>query len=451
MRSIDWRGVREEAVRHLTALIRIDTSNPPGNELAAAEYLAGVLSDEGLSPHVLKSSPTRAGVVSRLKGSGELPPLMLLGHLDVVPAIVEEWTHPPFGGELIDGIIWGRGATDCKDLVTVNLMITLLCHRLNLPLKGDLVNLSHADEENSDFAYGMAWLAKEHAEIFDAPYALYEGGGDEIEILGKRIQTITASEKGWCTVEITTRGQGGHSSRPHTNNPLYHMAPILAGLRDHKMPVHLTRTTAGFFMAMADLFESNDPETAKLFREMAEQATAEAALARLPISDNERIWFDAMLRSTAAPTMMRGSNSRWALPTEAHLTLNGRILPGQSEDDYRRELRAIVGAGVDLRIEGFQPGIECALDTPLYRSIQRVMGRRSPDVPLVPILQTGGTERALLHSLGVQVYGFKPVRSEAGMPASQMAHGVDERVSVNNLLYALQCLFEVVCDLNGIH
>lgn len=451
MIPINWHAVREEAVQHLQALIRIDTSNPPGNELAAAEYVAGVLAGEGLSPRVLKSSPARASVVTRLKGSGERPPLMILGHLDVVPADAGEWSHSPFGGELIDGFVWGRGAIDNKDLVTANLMITLLCHRLGLPLKGDLVCLAHADEESSDFAYGMAWLAREHRDIFDAPYALYEGGGDEIDLAGRRVQSITASEKGWCTVEVTTRGQGGHSSRPHADNPLFHMAPILSRLQAHKMPLHMTRTAADFFTSVASLFEANEPETARLFREMAVPTTAESALARLSVSDLERIWFDALLRSTAAPTMMRGSNSRWALPTEAHLTLNGRVLPGQSAEEYERELRAIVGTDVDMRIEGFQAGIECDLDTPLYHSIQRVMGRRNPDAPLIPILQTGGTERALLHDLGVAVYGFKPFRREANVPPpSQMGHGVDERISIENLMYSLHSLFEIVCDLNAI-
>jgi len=437
-------------VGHLQALLCINTSNPPGNELAAAEYLAGVLTREGLSPLVLKSSPTRGNIITRLPGTGEQPPLMLMAHLDVVPAIPEEWAHPPFGGNLIDGVIWGRGALDCKGLVAAGLMTILLSHRLGLPLKGDLVVLAHADEE-SDFAYGISWLAREHHDLFDAPFALYEGGGEEFKVAGKRVQTVATAEKGWCTVEVTTHGQGGHSSVPHRNNPLFHMAPILSCLRTVKMPIHITDTVAGFFQGLRELFESDEPEKASLFRQMAGPASAEEALQRLPISDSQRIWFDAMLRNTAAPTMMRGSNSRWALPSEARLTLNGRILPGQSAEDYERELRAILGPEIDHRIEELHLGIESEIYTPIYRSIQRVMARQSPDVPVIPVLMTGGTERGLMSELGVQVYGFWPRRLEPGAPSlSQLAHGVDERVSVDNLLYATQCLLDIVCDINGV-
>ena len=336
MSAINWNEIRDEAVQHLQTLIRIDTSNPPGNELAAAEYLAGILAREGLSPRVLRSSSIRGSVVTRLQGSGEKPPLMLLGHLDVVPAIPEEWTHPPFGGEEIDGFIWGRGALDCKGLVVANLMVTLLCHRLKLPLKGDIVFLAHADEESSDFAYGMTWLVREHRDIFDAPFALYEGAGDEFKVAGRQIQTVAAAEKGWCTIEVITCGQGGHSSMPHGNNPLFHMAPILTRLQRQKMPVHMTDTVARFFAGLAKLFRSDAPETAKSFRQMTDPAMVDATMDQLPISDSQRIWFEALLRNTATPTMIRGSNSRWALPTEAHLTLSGRVLPGQSAEDYER-------------------------------------------------------------------------------------------------------------------
>jgi len=452
MTAVNWNQVRDEAVRHLQALLRIDTSNPPGNELAAAEYVAGVLTSEGLSPLVLKSSPSRGNVITRLPGSGEQPPLMIMAHLDVVPAIPEEWTHPPFDGHLADGFLWGRGAIDCKGLVVADLMVALLFHRLGLPLKGDLVCMAHADEESSDFAYGLSWLAREHGDLLDAPFALYEGAGEEFEIAGKRVQTVATGEKGWCTVEVTTHGQGGHSSVPHSNNPLFHMAPILSRLQSARMPIHITGTVAGFFQELSKLFESDKPETASLFRQMADPITAEAALQRLPISDSQRIWFDAMLRNTATPTMMRGSNSRWALPSEAHLTLNGRVLPGQSAEDYERELGAILGQETDYRIEGFHKGIECETETPVYRSIQRVMARQSPDVPVIPVLMTGGTERGLLKELGVQVYGFFPKRLEPGVPPLlQLAHGVDERISVDSLLYATQCLFELVYDINKVN
>ena len=448
---VNWRQVRDEAVRHLQALVRLDTSNPPGNELAAAEYLTGVLKTEGLSPSVFKSSPTRGIKVTRLSGTGNQPPLMLMGHLDVVPAIPEQWTHHPFGGELIGDFIWGRGTLDCKGLVVAHLMVILLFQRLGLPLKGDLVYMAHADEESSDFAFGLSWLAREHPDLFDAPYALYEGAGEEIQITGKRLQAVAVAEKGWCTIEVKTHGKGGHSSVPHRDNPLYHMAPVLSRLQNTKMPVHIIATVARFFRGLSELFEPA-AETSRLFHAMDNPTLADVSLQQLPVAESQRIWFDAMLRNTAAPTMIQGSNSPWALPAKAHLTLNGRILPGQSASDYERELHDILGAEADYHIEGFQEGIESRIDTPPYASIQRVMGRKNPDVPVLPILMTGGAERHLLKKMGVDCYGFWPRRLEPGVPpAMQMAHGVDERISADNLLYATQCLFEIVCDVNGIY
>jgi acetylornithine deacetylase/succinyl-diaminopimelate desuccinylase-like protein len=447
---IQWDVVRDEAIRHLQALIRMNTTNPPGNEAVAAEYLAGVMAAEGLAPIVLKATPTRGSVMTRLRGNGAQPPLMLMAHLDVVPAQAGEWTHPPFAGELIDGFIWGRGAVDCKRLVAADLMVLLLCHRLGLPLKGDLVCLAHADEE-SDFTDGMALLVREHRALFDAPYALYEGAGGDAEIAGKRFVTLATAEKGWCTIEVITRGKGGHSSLPHADNPLYHMAPILARLQASKMPLHMTETTAGFFRGLSAAFASEAPKIAGLLSQMCDPATAEAALEQLPADEAQRIQFDAMLRNTVGPTMMAGSSSRWALPSQAIMTLNGRLLPGQTPADFERELRAILGPGVEYRIADLHVGAQSDLDAPVCKSIQSVMRRRDPAAPVIPTLQTGGTERGLLKSIGVQTYGFVPYRAEPGIPAvSQMAHGFDERISADNLLYAVRCLFDVVCDINGI-
>ena len=451
MDRVNWESVRDEAARHLRELVRIDTSNPPGNELPAAEYLAEVLGKEGLSPLVLKSAAQRGSVVTRLAGSGAQPPLMLLAHLDVVPARPREWTHPPFGGDLVDGLIWGRGTLDCKGLVVSDLMVMLLCQRLGLPLKGDLVCMAHADEESSDFAYGMAWLIREHRDLFDAPYALYEGGGEEFEVGGQRLQTVTSAEKGWCTVDVVTRGQGGHSSVPHSNNPLFHMAPILTRLQGGKMPIHVVETVAGFFDGVRKKVESTEPEFAEQLGKMVDPTSAGEALSCLPVDEMQRAWFEALLRNTAAPTMMEGSNSRWALPSEAHLTLNGRVLPGQSMEDYEQELQDILGPGVEYRIEGFKEGTECPVDTPVVDSIQRVMARRNPGVPVIPEMATGGAERGLLKDIEVQCYGFWPRRFEAGVPPGrELGHGVDERISVDNLLFATRCLFEIVCDINGI-
>ena len=217
------------------------------------------------------------------------------------------------------------------------------------------------------------------------------------------------------------------------------------------MPIHVVDTVAGFFDGVGKRVESTEPEFAEQLRRMVDPATAAEGLRALPVDEMQRAWFEALLRNTAAPTMMEGSNSRWALPSEARLTLNGRVLPGLSMADYEQELQAILGPGVEYRIEGFKEGTECQVDTPVVDSIQRVMARRNPGVPVIPDMTTGGTERGLLKDVGVQCYGFWPRRFEPEVPPGrELGHGVDERISVDNLLFATRCLFEIVCDINGI-
>ncbi|HHH41942.1 MAG TPA: M20/M25/M40 family metallo-hydrolase, partial [Chloroflexi bacterium] len=221
--EINWQEATEEAVRHLQGLIRINTTNPPGNERVAADYLAELLSAEGYDPVVLESAPGRGNVVARYRGSGEAPPLLLLSHLDVVPVEPEHWDHAPFGGEVADGIVWGRGALDMKSIVVMQLMTMLLLKREEVPLKRDVIFAATADEEMGG-RYGAGFLVDEHLDLIRAEHALSEFGGFPIDLGGRRIYLCQVAEKGICWVRMRARGRPGHGSTPHRDNAVVKLA-----------------------------------------------------------------------------------------------------------------------------------------------------------------------------------------------------------------------------------
>ncbi|MSP13661.1 MAG: M20/M25/M40 family metallo-hydrolase [Chloroflexi bacterium] len=452
--AINWDELQAETVRHLQALIRVDSSNPPGNELPAAEYLAHVLATAGYRPLILQSAPGRASLIVRLKGNGSQPPLMIMSHLDVVPADPTQWKHPPFSGKLVDNVIWGRGTIDTKKTTVACLMAMLLIQRYKLPLQGDLVMLAHADEE-SDFTYGMSWLIRHHRDLFDAPYAIYEGGA-ELNIAGKDFILVDTAEKGWCTIQVHTKAAGGHSAVPHPDNALLHMGRLLDKLAQQQMPVHPTETVLGFFGALANAFAPEEAKSdgfARLGDALSRSQTAQidAMLSALPIEPDLRYRFNALMRNTLAPTLLKGGISRWALPANAHLTLNGRLLPGQNATGFERELREILGSTTEYDIEDLHLGTECSQNTPLFQAITRVMHRLEPGVPVIASMLTGGTERGLLQEIGVNVYGFSPIKEGVGQPPTfSLAHAPNERISVDNLIFCSRTLFEVICEANQV-
>lgn len=240
-----WAQIGDEAVEHLSRLIRIDTSNPPGNETPAALYLKQAFEREGFEEmHLLESAPRRGNLIVRLRGDGSQRPLLLSAHLDVVPAEPEQWTHPPFSGKVIDGMVWGRGALDMKHMVAMSLVVMLLAKRHALPLKRDLIFAAVADEEMA-FDYGSRWLVENHPDLLRAEYGLCEMGGILTSFAGRRIYPIQVAEKGVCWLRMRARGQPGHGSTPHGDNAVVHLARALARLGDGSaMPIHVTPVTA---------------------------------------------------------------------------------------------------------------------------------------------------------------------------------------------------------------
>ena len=445
--KLDWEQIEREAVARLREMIRFDTTNPPGNELPLVRQLAKELEEEGLQPQVLESEKGRGNLAVRLEGDKAERPLLLLSHLDVVPVEPSRWTHPPFAGDLADGFVWGRGAIDSKLTTVVGLQVLLLCRRMGLPLKRDLVLVAAADEECGG-QFGVGWLVENYPELFDAEYGINEAGGFALLVDGRPIYTCQVGEKGSAPLDLVAHGRPGHSSVPHDDNPIFPLAGALEKLGRRKMPHRVTESVRSFFEGAAAAQER--AEVAEDLRAMLDPERCEEALARLPVNEATRLMFDAMVRSTCAPTVLEAGLKRNVIPSEATAQLSGRPLPGVDQDGFLREVRQIVGEEVEFGMESFRSGVEFDHRTELFEAIRASVERFDPEGVVVPYMQTGGTDARFLADRKMAIYGFVPMRYEPGLDFFDLCHGHDERVSVDNVRYGVQVLFDVVCRLNGV-
>ena len=449
MEPIDWNAVREEVTGYLQDLIRLDTTNPPGNEILAAEYLAGVLRREGFDPQVTESRQGRGNVTARLAGGGG--PLVLLGHTDVVAVEPDRWRHPPFGGEFHEGYVWGRGALDMKNMVAAELMVFLLLKRHRINLKRDVIFAATADEEAGKGDHGIGWLLDNHPEQADAPFVLTEGGGADFRVGDARFYTCQTGQKGICRFRMVARGQPGHGSRPHPENALVRLSEAVAALGRAVLPMHPSGTVRAFLDGIA---ETQDSCTADLLRRVLDPSCSESALGSLPVAPEIVSNLRALLRNTASVTMLQAGQKINVIPTEATAWVDGRLAPGQTDTSFFEEIRPLIGDDVRIEVDQYTPPLEAGIDSPLYRTIVEVMADHDPGARVVPSLSTGGTDAKHIcpRRPETQVYGFMPYRGAPGEEEWNLIHGHDERTSVENLWFGTRVLYDIVhrfCGVGG--
>ena len=445
--EIDWQKEGVEAVERLRAMIRFATVNPPGDERELVEWLAGTLRREGLEPEVIIAEGERANLTVTVKGDGSERPLLLLSHLDVVPVEEQQWSSPPFAADLRDGYVYGRGAIDSKLTGAVQLQVLLMCHRLGLGLKRDLVLVAAADEERGG-VYGVEWLARQRPDLFDAEYGLNEAGGFALMVDGIPLYTVQVGEKGGAELDLVAGGQPGHSSVPHDDNAVFHLARVLAAMADVQMPHQPPASVQAFFTAAADAQVRAD--VAADLRAMLDAEAYQEALSRLPVNEPTRRMFDAMVRNTCAPTVVEAGLKRNVIPSQAVAQLSGRPLPGVDAETFVEQVRALAGEGVDYQLGNFRSGVEYDHRTPLFAAIAASVQRFDPQGAAVPYMQTGGTDARFLADRDIAIYGFVPMRYEEGLDFFDLCHGHDERVSVDNILFAVQVIFDITCRLNKV-
>jgi acetylornithine deacetylase/succinyl-diaminopimelate desuccinylase-like protein len=441
-------ALEHEAVEYLRRLVRVDTTNPPGNERPAAEYVAEVGRAAGLESVVIDSAPGRGNAVLRLRGTGAARPLLLLSHLDVVPAEPAKWRQPPFEGVLADGCVWGRGSVDSKLTTAVGLTALLEIARSGVRPRRDIILAATASEETGGPANGAGYLAKHHPDLIAAEYVINEGGGWTIELGGRIYYTVQTAEKGGCTVDLVAKGTPGHASVPHDDNPIPKLGRALDRLQARKMPAHITETLRRFLEGVADDHAAaGSSGMATAIRALLDPRQADDALRRLPVDPSTRLLLDAMLRNTAAPTVLMAGTKRNVIPSEARAQLSGRPLPGQTRESFLAELRAVVGGEVDLDVEGFAPGLEAELDPAFEAAALGALRRHDPDARMLPVLMTGGTDAKRIVDLGAKVYGFVPMPHEPGADYMSLCHGHDERVSTRAIGFGVAVTLDLLQEL----
>lgn len=441
--SFDWKVVADEAVSHLKALLRIDTSNPPGNERPAADYVVKVLETEQIAYTLLESEPGRANVVARLPGSGKKPPLLLNGHLDVVPVDRDKWSHDPFGGVEADGFIWGRGAIDMKNMVTMSLMTMVLLKRAGVTLDRDVILAAVADEEAGS-EKGSVFLVEQHPELVRAEYVLNEVGGHTLHLGAGRFYPVQVAEKGICWFELVAEGQPGHGSMPHPQNAVVRLARAIAALGDTRLPQHVTPVVRRFLETIAK--GAPFPQD-KLLPLVLEPRLAGFLLDMIGKKNpDQAMSINAMLRNTVSPTILSAGRKVNVIPSEARAELDGRMIPGQSVEQFLAEVQAVIGTDLRINVLHRHDGAMFSSDTPLYRAIRSACERGDPGAVVVPYMIPGFTDSFAYARLGATCYGFSPTKLGPDVSFTRMFHGHDERIPRDGFVWGVRLLYELVRD-----
>ncbi|HZP46076.1 MAG TPA: M20/M25/M40 family metallo-hydrolase [Candidatus Binataceae bacterium] len=418
--KLAWERFVEETLANLGALIRLDTTNPPGNERRAADFIAKALGAEGLDATIIEPAPARANLITRLRGrDSALPPLMLSSHTDVVPVEAARWTRAPFDGAIADGCIWGRGAIDMKSKCAMDLGLVLALKRSGLVPDRDVILAAVADEEAGS-ELGARFLVAHHPELVRAGFVLNETGGFTLHLGERRLYPIQVAEKGFVTVRMTVTGSPGHGSMPRADTAIAWIADLITRLVRTPMRRRVTP------LMRATLHELGlTPEQAPpLFR--------------------------PMLANTVSPTIVRAGYKDNVIPGEASVVLDGRTLPGESESSFLRELREIVGPEPLLEVIKSAPPAEASPDTELFRLIKTRTEAADPGALAVPWMLPGATDSKFYAQLGAICYGFAPVKLDARMPFGSLYHGNDERMPIAGLRWGLRLYADVVLSFLGL-
>jgi acetylornithine deacetylase/succinyl-diaminopimelate desuccinylase-like protein len=440
----DDRPMPQRARHYLGELIRLDTTNPPGNETRVAEYLKQVTMSCGIPSELLGDDPARLNFVARLRGSGKKRPLLLMAHSDVVPADRSQWTVDPFGAEIREGYLYGRGAQDDKSLLAAELAVFTELKRRNVNLDRDVILLAESDEEAG--STGIQWMIKNAYDRIDAEFALNEGGTAQDTHCGIRLFQIQTAEKIPTRVKLTARGTAGHASLPRPDNPVVRLAWAITRLAEANQPVRLNATTRRFFKGLASV-----PDYARLAPllprlENSPSEAVNAANAIRAISPE----LSAMLRTTVSPTMLQAGTKINVIPNVAEAQVDVRRLPNETKEEVMARLRRIVNDNeVEIVPAGGQEMPATApssTTTELYQAMERVFLKSTPRGLVVPLMSKGATDGAFLRARGMTVYGL-PLCVWASKDIRM--HGNDERIPVHNLEAGTKVLEQIVLAVAG--
>jgi acetylornithine deacetylase/succinyl-diaminopimelate desuccinylase-like protein len=421
-------ALRDEVTDLLQRLIRIDTTNPPGNETAAAELLRDYLEANGVACELIAKVPERANLVARIAG-GDGPSLLFLSHTDVVLADPAEWSVPPFSGELRDGAVWGRGALDMKGQVAASAVAIASLARDGFTPSGDLIFAATADEEVGD-DFGLSWLCREHPDAVRCDFAINEGGGGRVALAdGSAIYECAVAEKKTAPFRIRVRGRSGHASMPGVaDNALVKAALLIERLSAYRPEPQLGPELEGFLRTL-----------------LGEVPPAVEAVERVrSLSSGTADLVEALLGVTLSPTIISASQKRNVIPALCTIEVDCRLLPGQHPEHVDPLIRAVLGGDIEYELEWLEPegGTRSPLDTPLWQAVQRWVAETEPTARPAPLCNVGFTDSHWLReAFGTVAYGFFPVTGDLPPEkAALLEHAADERVPVSDLVLGVDWL-----------
>lgn len=436
--QINWDAVQKESLELFIQYLKIDTTNPPGNEIRAANFFAEICRREGIEHKVFEPFPGRGTLWARLKGDGSKRPVILLNHTDVVPHSPEFWTVPAFSAEIKDGFIYGRGAMDMKSLGMAQFVTMLALKRAKVPLKRDIIFLATADEEAGGLQ-GAGWFAKNHPELIGkAEFLFNEGGSNVVDASGKVLAVgVGPSEKTPVWLRLTATGEPGHGSVPRPNSSVNRLLRALNKLMEYNPPVQITPAVEQAFRAIAPLMP---PGLAEKYANLREGIKDPAFLRQLESDPAAR----ALTRNTISITMLSGSNKVNVIPPAATAEIDTRVVPGEKLERWIAELHGVIGDD-SIKIErvlAFESNAS-PIDSDLVKSVAEVVSRCHPGALITHPVLTGFTDSHFYRDLGVQSYGFSPFIAP-GRELGGGYHGNDERIGKKAYVEGVKFFYEVI-------
>jgi acetylornithine deacetylase/succinyl-diaminopimelate desuccinylase-like protein len=435
--SPDFNAINQEALPYFQSYLRFDTSNPPDNTAQAIAYLKSILDKEGIENATFESKPGAVSLVAHLPGPPDKKPFLLLSHVDVVPVVAKDWSHQPFSGDLTDGYVWGRGAIDNKAHGIMALMTMLTLHRNHVPLRRGVVMMVNPDEEAGG-ANGAEWMAANHWDAFDPAFAVNEGGVATPDPFGGRanIFQVTVAEKRVSWLHLIAHGRSGHGSVPTADNPTLILIDALARLLATQPDPRLTPIMAQALATIA----THEPFPVKVELSHLDSQSMLSIAMRGPLKPD---YLQALLRDTIAPTMLSGSLKVNVIPSTAEAGLDCRLLPGTDADEFLRRMKTLL-ADKRITIDFIQKpdsGPISPASGEAWDAIQKVVAEDFPKAFVVPWMSTGGTDSRFLREKGVPAYGFVPIILD--VRERERVHGVDERLSVENLNRGIKATYDL--------
>jgi acetylornithine deacetylase/succinyl-diaminopimelate desuccinylase-like protein len=437
-------AIEAETMQHFQALLRLDTSSPPGNETRAVEYLKQVFDKEGIPYQVFAKEPSRANFVARLKGNGKKRPILIMGHTDVVTVDPKKWTHPPFGAVRDGGYVYGRGAVDDKDNLVAGVMLMLTLKRNNVPLDRDVILLAEAGEEGAPDV-GAQFMADNHLDAINAEFCLAEGGG-VVRSGGKVVQSnIGTTEKEPRFIELIARGPAGHGSVPSRNNAVTKLSAAVGKVAQWTPPLRINETTGAYFKKLATM---RPADAAKMYRDVLNpDPKVSKAAADWMLENEPGHW--SMLHTSLVPTIIDGGFRYNVIPSEAKATVDVRLHPDEDQAGFLEQVRkAINDPAVEVRWgrDRYRPAGGSKIDTEAY-AVLEAQTRKHYDTIVLPTMGTGATDMSNIRAKGIMCYGIGPAIDSEDGGKGFGAHSDQERILESELHRFVRFQYDVVSEL----